>query len=319
MSKQKLLVICGPTASGKTGLGVNCALRYDGEIISADSMQLYRTMDIGTAKPTIAQRKGVPHHLIDCLDPGEECSVARWCAMAKEAIASIAGRGRLPIVVGGTGLYIRSLLQNISFSPMEPDFALREALNALTDEQLHQKLAATDPAAAARIALADRKRSIRALEVLHTTGQTMTQQISRSKEHESPFDPLVLGIRFADRAALYNAIDQRVELMVKQGLLLEVRALLEQNPGGTALQAIGYKEFAAFLQGDCLLQDAIALLQRQTRRYAKRQLTWFAKEEGICWLTRTEQTDEQELIVLAAQQIDPWLKSDASDRKEANR
>lgn len=319
MSKQKLLVICGPTASGKTSLGVDCALRYGGEIVSADSMQLYRTMDIGTAKPTVAQQRGIPHHLIDCLDPGEECSVARWCGMAKEAIAAIAARNKLPIIVGGTGLYIRSLLQNISFSPMEPDLALRETLSMLTDEQLHQQLAAADPVAAARIAPADRKRAIRALEVLHTTGQTMTQQISRSREHDSPYDPLVLGIRFADRAVLYDSINRRVKQMVEQGLLLEVRALMKINPGATALQAIGYKEFSAFLRGECLLSEAIALLQQQTRRYAKRQLTWFAKEEGIGWLTRTEQTDEQELLTLAVQQIDSWFELDAESRKEANR
>ena len=285
-----LVVITGPTATGKTALGVEMALAFGGEIVSADSMQVYRGMDIGTAKPTLAERRGVPHHLLDVADPREDFSAAKYAALATEAVEDIRRRGRLPIVVGGTGLYIDALLRGTDFAPAPEDPGLRAELeaeyDALGGEAFREKLRAVDPDRAEKLAPGDKKRLVRAMEVYRLTGETITAHDERTQAVPPRYAALKLALDFADRERLYARIDERAVRMFDDGLVDEVRGLLDAGVpmDGTAMQAIGYKEVAAHLRGELTLPEAVELVQRRSRQYAKRQLTWLRRDESLRWL-----------------------------------
>ena len=284
----KIIVIVGPTASGKTGLGVELALRHNGEVVSADSMQIYRRMDIGTAKPTPAEMRGVPHHMIDVADPEEDYSVARYVEEASACVDGILKRGRLPIVVGGTGLYVDSLVSGRTFA--SPSTGWREKLQARAGAEgtavLLHELRQVDPEAAARLHVNDEKRIIRALEVWYETGQTITEHNRATQAVPPRYDALTIGLNFADRTDLWRRIDRRVDEMMEAGLEQEVRDLLFSGvpEGCTALQAIGYKEFAAAIRGEGSMEEAAAEVKLRSRQYAKRQLTWFRRNPDIRWI-----------------------------------
>lgn len=283
----KIVVVTGPTATGKTRFAVALAKDFDGEIVSADSMQLYRRMDIGTAKVTPAEAQGVPHHMIDVAEPYESYSVARYVREAAACIEDILSRGRLPILTGGTNLYIDSLVSGRDFAENEGDNALRERLGAEYDEvggkAMLERLRGFDPERAAKLHPADRRRIIRAIEIYMLSGKTMTQHDLETKSVPPRYDAVRIALDFEDRAQLYERIDRRVDTMVDQGLFDEVGRLLSEgvSPDATAMQAIGYKEPAAFFRGEITKEDAIELIKRESRRYAKRQLTWLRRDDGL--------------------------------------
>lgn len=286
----KILVICGPTASGKTALAVELALRHRGEVVSADSMQIYRRMDIGTAKPTPEEMGGVPHHMLDVADPEEDFSVARYVDMAARCVDDILSRGRLPILAGGTGLYIDSLLSGRTFAPFQPDSPLRGQL----EEQLRReggaamlaRLAQVDPDSAARLHPNDEKRIVRALEVYQSTGKTITQHNLETQAIPPRYDALTLALAFERREDMWSRIDRRVDQMMDQGLVAEVQGLLDSGVPAkcTAMQAIGYKEMAAALLSGGDVRAAAEEIQLRSRQYAKRQLTWFKRNKAARWL-----------------------------------
>lgn len=286
--KTKLLVICGPTASGKTGLSIDLAKRFGGEIIGADSMQIYKGMDIGAAKPSKEEMRGITHHLVDFLEPDEDFSVAAYVTLAKKHIAGIAAKGCLPIVCGGTGLYISSLVDNISFEEIKSDPQLRESLKKLADERgaeyLHKRLEDCDPELAEKLHPNNLGRVIRALEVFELTGTTMTEMQKKSRQSPSDYDLCMLGICYDDREKLYERINLRVDLMLQNGLIYEAKALFDAGFGGTAAQAIGYKELQKYFSGTESLEEAAESIKRETRRYAKRQMTWLRRDGRIKWL-----------------------------------
>ena len=282
----KIVVITGPTATGKTKLGVLLAKKLGGEIVSADSMQIYRGMDIGTAKPTSEEMAGIPHHLIDVAEPSESWSAAKFVDSAAAACRDIISRGRLPIVVGGTGLYIDSLVQGRSFGAVDETGETRRELEERYDEiggeAMLRELAQLDPERAAKLHARDKKRVVRAYEVYLLTGKTITQLDAESRLKPPDFDAAYIILGWASREEMYARIDSRVDEMVERGLFEEVEALLAEglSPGSTAMQAIGYKEAAAALRGECSRADAIETIKRETRRYAKRQLTWLRSRDG---------------------------------------
>lgn len=286
----KILVIIGPTASGKTRMAVELAQRHNGEVISADSMQIYRTMDIGTAKPTQEEMGGIPHHMIDVADPEEDFSVARYVEMAARCVDDVLARGKLPIVAGGTGLYIDSLLSGRTFAPFSPDSALRGELERELAEKggqaMLEALAQVDPEAAQRLHPNDHKRIIRALEVYRSTGKTITQHNRETQAIPPRYNALTIGLAFQDRQAMWRRIDQRVDEMVAAGLEDEVRRLLTSgiSPKCTAMQAIGYKEFTQALSGEMTWQEAADVVKLRSRQYAKRQLTWFGRNPNTRWV-----------------------------------
>ena len=286
----KILVIVGPTASGKTRMAVELAQRHNGEVISADSMQIYRTMDIGTAKPTKEEMGGIPHHMIDVADPEEDFSVARYVEMAAQCVDDVLARGKLPIVAGGTGLYIDSLLSGRTFAPFSPDSALRGELERELAEKggqaMLEALAQVDPEAAQRLHPNDHKRIVRALEVYRSTGKTITQHNRETQAIPPRYDALTIGLAFQDRQAMWRRIDQRVDEMVAAGLEDEVRRLLTSgiSPKCTAMQAIGYKEFTQALSGEMTWQEAADVVKLRSRQYAKRQLTWFGRNPNTRWV-----------------------------------
>ena len=287
----KIICVAGPTASGKTSLAVALAKLLDGEVISCDSMQIYRDMDIGTAKPTQEEMLGVPHHMLDVAEPNEDFSVSRYCEMADQILQDILKRGKTAIIAGGTGLYMDALIKGNSFAPC-PSTGMREKLEAQADaegmEAMLALLQTIDPEAAARLHLADRKRIIRALEVFYETGETITMHNKRTQEIPAKYTPVWFGLDDENRQDLYDRIDARVEAMLNSGLLAEIQSLLDRGipEKCTAMQAIGYKEYVDALQGRCSVAEATSLVQQASRHYAKRQLTWFRRNKEIHWLIR---------------------------------
>ncbi len=286
--KPFVLAIAGPTASGKTWLGVELAKTYGGEVVSADSMQIYKGMDIASAKPTAEEMQGIPHHLISVLDRDVSFSAADYVKLANEAIEDILSRGKLPIIVGGTGLYIDSLLNNVQFAEIKSDSAYREKLYEISrsegNERLYAELCEADPSAAESIHMNNTVRLVRALEVIHVTGRKFSELKEESVSVESPYDSLILGLNAADRALLYERIDMRVDEMVKAGLVEEAHELWQENAMRTAANAIGYKELIPYFEGNALMSECIDKIKQGTRHYAKRQLTWFRKNERINWI-----------------------------------
>ena len=285
-----LLVITGPTATGKTALAVELALLLDGEVISADSMQVYRGMDIGTAKPTAAEMRGVPHHMFDVADPAESFSAAKYAAMASACADDIRRRGKTAIVAGGTGLYIDGLLRGTEFAAAPGDPSLRRELEAEYDrvggEAFRAALAAVDPDRAALLPPGDKKRLVRAREVWLLTGETITAHDERSRRTPPRYSADIRALSFEDRETLYDRIDRRAGLMFENGLVDEVRALLAAGvpAEATSMQAIGYKETAAYLTGKCTREEALEAVRRKSRQYAKRQLTWLRRDGRVRWL-----------------------------------
>ena len=282
---EKIVVVAGPTASGKTALGIALAKDFNGEIVSADSMQVYRGMDIGTAKASLAEREGIPHYMLDVAEPWEDYSVARYVEQAEACCRDILRRGKLPILVGGTGLYIDSLVSGRDFAAVDSDQGLREALaaeyDALGGEAMHRRLQELDPERAAILHPGDKRRIVRALEVYRLTGMTITEHDRQTQALPKRFDAAAIHLNFKNRAALYARIDRRVDMMVEQGLFREVEGLLAAglSPESTAMQAIGYKEVVRSLQGEMGREEAVALIKQSSRRYAKRQLTWFNRDK----------------------------------------
>ena len=303
----RIICIAGPTASGKTALAVELAKELNGEVVSCDSMQVYRRMDIGTAKPTKEEMQGIVHHMIDVAEPDEDFSVSRYCEMASPIVDDILARGKTAIIAGGTGLYMDSLIRGNAFAPF-PATGVRERLEAQADaegmESMLEWLRSVDPASAARLHLSDRKRIIRALEVFLETGETITEHNRKTQSIPPKYNPLWLGLDFADRAELYHRIDTRVDAMLEMGLMEEIRELLASGIPAkcTAMQAIGYKEFVNALNGEETVEKAAEEVKKSSRHYAKRQLTWFRRNPAIHWLTRqTGQKNEE--ILTAARQI----------------
>ena len=286
--KIPLLVITGPTASGKTRLSIDLARCYHGEIVCADSMQIYKEMQIATAKPTAEEMQDIPHHLFDFLSLDEEYSVAQYCAKAKEAIADISSRQKLPMLVGGTGLYINSLIDNMNFEKIKTDPQLRQNLQGLAQEKGNDALFAIlqkiDPLLCEKLHPNNVGRVIRAIEVYQTTGILMSEMQKRAKEKESQYQLCMIGIAYADRQKLYDRVNLRVDQMLEMGLLEEAKDILSRGDLKTARQAIGYKELKGYIDGQISYQEAVENLKRETRRYAKRQLTWFRRDQRIQWI-----------------------------------
>ena len=304
----RIICIAGPTASGKTALAVELAKELNGEVVSCDSMQVYRRMDIGTAKPTREEMQGIPHHMIDVAEPDEDFSVSRYCDMASPIVDDIVARGKTAIIAGGTGLYMDSLIRGNAFAPF-PATGVREKLEAQADAEGMQAmlrwLQSVDPDSAARLHLSDRKRILRALEVYLETGETITEHNRKTQQRPPKYSPLWLGLDFADRGELYRRIDARVDVMLEMGLMEEIRELLASGIPAkcTAMQAIGYKEFVNALNGEESVQTAAEEVKKSSRHYAKRQLTWFRRNPKIHWLTRQAGQKNEEILTSARQII----------------
>ncbi len=291
-TKIPLVAVVGPTASGKTALGVSIAKHYGGEVVSADSMQIYRTMDIATAKPTLEEMGGIPHHLIDFWEPQRPFSLAQYVELASKAIADIHSRGKLPVLVGGTGLYVNTLLDNIALGDSGGNEELRAKLLREAEEKgngfLLDELRAVDPETAENLHENNLLRIIRAIEVYQLTGITMSQWVKQSRDRESPYRFCIIGLNFKDRQKLYDRINCRVDEMMQAGLLEEAKKVLN-GPLQTAAQAIGYKELKPYLDGGLPLEVCVEKLKQSTRRYAKRQLTWFRRDSRIHWIYPDEE------------------------------
>ena len=305
-NKIKLITVVGPTASGKTRLGVELAKRYGGEVISADSMQIYKGMQIATAKPTVEEMQGIPHHLMDFLEPNQTYSVAMFVDDAKKCIEDISSRGKIPVIVGGTGLYVDSLLNNISFHESQRDTELSEKLRELyyTEgvDYLLDMLRKFDGESAERLETEKNpKRIIRAIEFYKTTGITITEQNKNSKSEESPYKAIKLGLTFEDRQKLYDRINKRVDLMVEAGLVHEAKRVFNSELSFTSVKAIGYKELFPYLKGELPLEECIEKLKQETRRYAKRQITWFKRDKEINWLYPDKADSFEQLFEQAVQ------------------
>lgn len=307
MKKQPVLAVVGPTASGKTALGAALAGRFGGEVISADSMQIYEGLDITSAKPTASQMQGIPHHLIGILPRTQNFSAAEYVTLAARTISEIASRGKLPVLVGGTGLYVDSLLNGIEFSGNGGDPALRKQLAQEAEvsgrQALHDRLAALDPEAAEKIHPNNQVRVIRALEVCLTTGKTFTRFKAENASRPSPYDARIIGLDFDDREVLYARINQRVDEMLRQGMLEEVRLVWEKGEPGTAAAAIGCKELFPFFEGKASLKECTERIKQETRRYAKRQRTWFRRNDQILWLKLGKNDELQEILEKAEKMI----------------
>jgi len=302
-----MIAVVGPTASGKTALSIDLALRFDGEIVSADSKQIYRHMTVGTAAPDEEEKRGVPHHLMQFLAPDALFSVAEYVDLAGKCIREINARGKLPVLTGGTGLYVSSLLDNITFFENKSDPALRKELEELAAEKgnefVLEELRKVDPELAQTLHPNNLGRVIRGIEAYRLTGITMSEQQRLSRQNPSPYDCCVIGLNYRDRQKLYDRIDKRVHVMMDKGLLDEIRQLIAMGYSSTAAQAIGYKEFFDYLEGKGSLEEAIAKVQMESRRYAKRQLTWFRRDERVNWLYIDDYGDYNELKNAAVQLV----------------
>ena len=303
----KIICIAGPTASGKTAVAVELAKILNGEVISCDSMQIYKYMDIGTAKPTPEEQQGILHHMLDVAEPQEDFSVSRYCEMATPILEDILARGKTAIVAGGTGLYMDALIKGNTFAPF-PSTGMREKLEAQADaegmEAMLSLLHSIDPDSAARLHLKDRKRILRALEVYYETGETITAHNQKTQAIPPRFSPVWFALEDEDRQILYDRIDRRVDKMLEEGLIEEIKTLLARDipKKCTAMQAIGYKEFVDALDGNITVQDAADQVRQSSRHYAKRQLTWFRRNPSIHWLRRKTGEKNAE-IILSARQI----------------
>lgn len=300
----KIICIAGPTASGKTALAVALAHKVNGEVVSCDSMQIYKKMNIGTAKPTEAEMEGIPHHMLSVAEPEEDFSVSRYCEMATPIVEDILSRGKTAIIAGGTGLYMDALIRGNAFAPY-PSTGRREELEQLAAQEgidaVLCKLKEVDPESAARLHPSDQKRIIRAMEVYLETGETITEHNRKTQEIPPRFSPVWFALEDENRQDLYDRIDRRVLQMLDEGLIVEIQALLASGvpEKATSMQAIGYKEFVDYLAGRCSLEDAAALVQQASRRYAKRQLTWFRRNQNIHWLRRASGEGTAEILLKA--------------------
>ena len=279
-NKTKIIVAAGPTASGKTAFGIEIAKAVNGEIISADSMQVYKGMSIATAAPNDSERAAAPHHLVEFLSRQENYSVSDFCRLAKEKIADISSRGKTPVIVGGTGLFIDSLVDNIKFTEAETDFELRNKLMQKSADELYDMLLKIDKEAALKIHKNNKSRVARAIEIYYTAGKTKTAQNEDSKKEESPFETLYFVLAYKNRDLLYDRINRRVDLMIANGLINEAQKVLAESDSKTSAQAIGHKELKPYLDGEITLDTAVDNLKKETRHYAKRQITWFKRREN---------------------------------------
>ena len=302
-----IICVVGPTASGKTRLSIELAKALDGEVLSCDSMQIYRRMDIGTAKPTVEEMQGIPHHMIDIIEPDEAFSVSRYVELADPIVQDILSRGKRVIIAGGTGLYVDALIKGNDFAPF-PSTGCRERLEAKLEaeglEVLAEELRVIDPEALER-SQNNPRRIIRALEVFQETGETITMHNLKTQAIPPKYEPLWIGLDYVNRQDLYDRIDLRVELMVRDGLLDEIRSILGSGipESATAMQAIGYKEFIDAMAGRDTLENAVASVQQSSRRYAKRQLTWFRKNPKMNWICRKSGQSSEEIFEIARQVV----------------
>lgn len=310
--KPPVIVLAGPTAVGKTSLSLRLAKALDAEIISADSMQVYRGMNIGTAKIPAEERAGIPHHLIDVADPSEDFSIARYVRLGREVIRDLDTRGKVPLVVGGTGFYIQALLKDLDFSEEKKEGTLREEYRLLAETEgtkaLHDRLAAVDPVSAEAIHPNNIKRVIRALEYFEESGQPISALNEAQTGQESPYRILYLVLNLP-RQELYCRIDRRVDQMMEEGLLEETRQLLQAGipAQATALQSIGYKELAEYLRGTCSLDEAVNQIKLHSRHYAKRQITWFKREPDAVWIEKSDYAAEEELLMALLERCRSFL------------
>ncbi|MCH5189397.1 MAG: tRNA (adenosine(37)-N6)-dimethylallyltransferase MiaA [Oscillospiraceae bacterium] len=313
MKKIPVIAVVGPTASGKTALAVKIAQRFNGQVVSADSMQIYKGMDIATAKPTEEEMGGIRHHLIDFLPTDVRFSVADYVSAAQKCISQINKDGFIAVVAGGTGLYIDSLLQNVSFCVQKTDDSVRlriaEEYETLGGEELLLRLQKVDPETANRIHPSDKSRIVRALSLFESTGTTITEQYNNSRLSPSPYEVLYIGINYRDRELLYSRINGRVDKMLQNGLLEEAKSYFDLSKNTTASQAIGHKELAPFFKGEKTLDECIENLKRETRRYAKRQLTWFRRNENINWIYPDDYQNADEAVNIALGIAENFLRS----------
>ena len=300
--KQPLIVLTGPTAVGKTSLSISLAKAVNGEIISADSMQVYKKMDIGSAKIRSEEMQGIPHYLVDVLEPEEEFHIVKFQQMAKKAMEDIYSRGKIPILVGGTGFYIQAVTKDIDFTEAQQENDYRKELEALAEEKggehLHEMLRKVDPVSADAIHAHNVKRVIRALEFYHQNGSPISAHNEEQKQHESPYN-LAYFVLNMPRELLYERIDLRVDQMMKEGLLEEVARLKEEgcHRGMVSMQGLGYKEILAYLDGEYPLEEAVRVLKRDTRHFAKRQLTWFRREQELTWVNKDQFSYQEDQIL----------------------
>ena len=300
--KQPLIVLTGPTAVGKTSLSISLAKAVKGEIISADSMQVYKKMDIGSAKIRSEEMQGIPHYLVDVLEPEEEFHIVKFQQMAKKAMEDIYSRGKIPILVGGTGFYIQAVTKDIDFTEAQQENDYRKELEALAEEKggehLHEMLRKVDPVSADAIHAHNVKRVIRALEFYHQNGSPISAHNEEQKQHESPYN-LAYFVLNMPRELLYERIDLRVDQMMKEGLLEEVSRLKEEgcHRGMVSMQGLGYKEILAYLDGEYPLEEAVRVLKRDTRHFAKRQLTWFRREQEVIWVNKDQFSYQEDQIL----------------------
>lgn len=302
MQKEKVIVICGPTASGKTALSIELAKKINGEIISSDSMQIYKDMTIGTAKPTLEEMQGIKHYLIDFVSPDERYSVADYKRDAKKAIKEIIQKGKTPIIVGGTGLYVDSLIYEIEYPNIEFDEEYRKSLENQVEEngleELYKKAQEIDPEAVEKISKNDKKRILRILEIYHATGKNKTEQEKESRKKEVEYDYTVYALNW-EREKLYERINKRVDIMIEQGLIEEVKEIYEKyDKFPTAMQGLGYKEVVQYLEKEITKEEMIEKIKQETRRYAKRQLTWFRKNKQTIWLNAQDEIQNNIQIIL---------------------
>ena len=302
MNKPKVIVICGPTASGKTSLSIQLAKQINGEIISSDSMQIYKEMNIGTAKPTIEEMDGIKHYLIDFVEPNQRYSVAEFKKDAEQAIVEILQKGKTPIIVGGTGLYVDSLIYGIEYQDIKLDEKYRKELEEIAEneglENLYEKAKKIDSKAMEKISPNDKKRIIRVLEIYKATGKTKTEQEIESRKQEVKYDYKVFAINM-DREKLYDRINKRVDIMIEQGLIKEVEDLLKKyNEFPTAMQGLGYKEVVEHIEGKLTKEEMIEKIKMETRRYAKRQITWFKKNKQTIWIDGQKDKSENIKFIL---------------------